>query len=143
MLQQLGVNQTAFLQFAIYIFIFTALVFLVYNPFHKAFLLREEKTKGAEDLAQEFIKKAEDLHMEYQHEARELNLKISAIYHESKTVAQKQFEKSVTTAKDESQKIIEENRNKIKGSIGAAVVELQKQVPQLALAITNKMLGKS
>lgn len=143
MLQQLGVNQTAIIQFVIYILTFTALVFLVYSPFYKAQLLREEKTKGSEDLAHEFIKKAEDLHTEYQHEARELNSKINTIFNESKNIAQKKYDESLSEAKNESQKAIEANRDKIKGAIGAASVELQKQVPQLALTITNKMLGKS
>lgn len=143
MLSQLGVNQTAIFQFAIYIVTFTALVFLVYKPFYQALLLRQEKTKGSEDLANEFSKKTSDLQNEYQKEAREQNGKISAIFSEARADGQKQYDATLAGARTESQKIIEENRNKIKGAVGAAAVELQKQAPQMALAITNKLLGKS
>lgn len=143
MLQQLGINHTVFIQFAIYIFTFIALVFLVYSPFTKAYFERRNRTKGTEEVSFEYQRKATELHSEYQTKAREVNSKIQDIYQKLRGEAASEYDQMVNQAKQEAHKKLEENRRKIYEAVSVATKDLSAQTPQIALLITNKLLGKS
>ena len=109
MLQQLGINHTVFIQFAVYIFTFIALVFLVYAPFTKVYFERRNRTKGSEEVSYEYQKKTSELHSEYQIKARDVNGKIQDIYQKLKGEAANEYDQMVNQAKQEAQKKMEEN----------------------------------
>lgn len=142
MLTQLGINSTVFIQFIIYIFIFTFLALFVFSPYAKAVEEREKKTKGSDELANEYHKKSMDLHSEYEVQAREVHSHIQEIFKQTKQEAQEEFEKIVSQARQAANQEAEKNRSSLQAALVAASVELKSQTTNISLAITNKVLGK-
>lgn len=142
MLQSLGINSTALIQFVIFVFTITYLAVFVFKPFSEAQEERSVRTKGGEDLAQEYHKKTIELHSEYEVLAREVHSKISEIYAKARATANAEYEKLVGEARAEANKKIEENRAKIAKTVASVSEELNAQTPGVALMITQKLLGK-
>lgn len=142
MLTQLGINETVFFQFIIYIGVFTFLALYVFGPYAQAVEARENKTKGSEDLASEFNKKTTDLQNEYELKAREVHGKIQNIYKQLKQEATADYEKIISLAKQESQKVLSENRKSLQTALAATAAELKSETTNISLVITNKLLGK-
>lgn len=139
---QIGINTTAIFQFVFYAIALLILSKVVFAPYAHALEERQKRTKGGEDLALEFQKKAIELQSEYETKARKQNEQIKAIFDASKLEANAQYEKTVTSAKNEANTLIVENRNKISSAISTAAAELKGQTNAVAMAITNKLLGK-
>ena len=74
---QLGINETVFIQFIIYIFIFTFMSLYVFQPYVQALDKREEKTKGTETIAEEIRGKYNEVNSEYQNKAKEVHHRLS------------------------------------------------------------------
>lgn len=141
-IHQLGINQTAFVQFAIFIAIFFFLNAYVFTPYYKALEVRESRTLGGEDLALEFQKKATDLHSEYQLKAKEVTSKIKSIYDAQRNDAAKEYDVIVTKARAEAATLLEGNDRSIAQSIQATAAALKAETKNVAVAITQKLLGK-
>lgn len=87
-LLQLGANETAFIQFFIFVISITFLTIFVYGPFFKAYDERQKQTKGADQVAIETQEEAKRIESIFQMRAREINGKINAIFETSKKQAQ-------------------------------------------------------
>lgn len=142
LLHALGINQFAIVQFFIFVAIFSFLVAFVFTPYVKALDERQSRTKGGESLAEEYQQKATDLHSEYQAKAREMNGQISSIFQKNKAEAQQEYDRTVGRAREQATQLIEKNRKAISQSVQTAAEELRGQTTSVALAITNKLLGK-
>lgn len=139
---QLGINPTAGIQF---VFFAIALLFLtkfVFAPYAHAHEERERRTKGGEELALEYHAKAIELQSEYETKIRHLNADMKTLVDASKSEANKHYENAVSKSREEADKLVAENRKKIAQEIEAASIELKSQTQTVALAITNKLLGK-
>src|SRR5437868_3934824 len=101
-IHQLGINQTALIQFAIFICMFFFLNLYVFTPYYKALEERENRTMGGEDLAIEFQKKSTELHSEYQIKAKEVSKKIKDIYDAHRNDAVKEYDLIVGKARQEA-----------------------------------------
>lgn len=139
---QIGINATAIIQFVIFAIALIFLSKVVFDPYAHAFEERQKRTKGGEDLALEFQKKSIELQSEYEVKARDVNGKIKDIFDASKAEANKQYEGSVGVAREDANRIISENRNKLTKAVEQAAQELKSQTTMVAMAITNKLLGK-
>ena len=142
MIHQLGIGPAAIIQFLIFVSVFGFLTHFVFTPYYSAFEWREEKTKGSEDLAHEFKQKSLDLHSEYQEKARETHAQMSAIYDKARTETMVECEAIIAKAREEANDLVESNRRRIADSIAKAASELKGQTSVVALAISNKLLGK-
>lgn len=142
MLNQLGINSTTIIQFAIFVITFFALIKLIYEPFTEALLERQKRTLGSAEVADEINKKAIELQSEYSNKAREVHGKISEIYKGIKSEAANEYDKIVSKSKDEAKVLIDENRKAIEFQSQKLTLDLESQTPVIAMAITNKMLGK-
>ncbi len=141
-LHQIGINATAAIQF---VFFALALLFLnkvVFTPYAHAFEERQKRTEGGENLALEFQKKSIELQSEYELKARAINSKTKEIFDASKAEANKSYEAAVGKSRDQANALVAENRKKLTDSVQAASSELKKQTGLIAMAITNKLLGK-
>lgn len=143
MLQQLGINSTVFIQFLIFTVTFVILVKYVYAPFSEQNELRQKKTKGSVEIADELKAKTTQLQGEFSEKAKDLNAKISAIFSGKKADANAESEKILNEAKSSAASVIENNRKVIETNTEKLNKELLQQTPALALAITNKLLGKN
>ena len=142
MIQSLGINSTAIIQFGIFIFTFFFLRHYVFSAYHAALLKRLEKTKGGEEIANEYAEKTSELHSQYQDEARKVHHEISTIYQHHRNEAMADADKLVTLARLEAQKMIEAARVTMAQSVATAAQSLKSQTSGVALSITNKLLGK-
>lgn len=142
LLHALGINQLAILQFCIFVIIFSFLTFYVFVPFARANEERQKRTKGGESLAEEYHQKAVELNSQYQDKAREVNSHIHTIFQKNKSAAAAEYDLIVGKARGEASEVVEKNRQRITQSVAAAREELRAQTTTVALAITNKLLGK-
>jgi F-type H+-transporting ATPase subunit b len=141
-LEQLGINQTVFIQFFIFLVAFFTLSQVVFKPYLQAFEERERRTKGGEDLAQELLQQSVDLKRQYEQKARQVNGEIKTVYDSYRDQATKEYNEIVARARAESQKLIEEARAKVGVEILEATKKLREEAPAVASAITQKLLAK-
>lgn len=142
MLQQLGVNDTVFLQFVIYIISFPLLHHFVFKPFSLVHEERQNRTKGSEQLSYEYQQKAVELQASYQQKVREVNQSIQEIFNRAKAEAIEDQDKIINTARAAAQVKMDENNKKLSSMISSVSEDLRKETSQLTLAVTQKLLGK-
>lgn len=141
-IQQLGINGTALIQFGIFICAFFFLNLYLFTPYYKALEERENRTLGGEDLALEFQKKSTELQSEYQTKAKEVTKKIKDIYDAHRVDALKDYESFVSKARTDAGILLETNNQKIAQSIQAATAALRAETTSVSVVITQKLLGK-
>jgi len=141
-LQQIGVNEFAVVQF----FIFTITVFIltkfVFASYFEKVEERNQKTKGGEELALEAQKQSYDLQAKYELKARDINAKIKSIIDESRVKFQKQQEQTLADARLGAEQIVQKNKLQIESDLSKAKAELKLQIPSIAESINKKLLGK-
>ncbi len=142
-IQQLGINSTVYSQFALFLFTFIILNQLVFKNYLAAFEAREQRTKGGEELAVELHEETKEIYNKYESKAREINSEVNDIFSQFRAEATKQYEQIVSSARNESNKTIEEARAKILLETKKAESQLQQEVPAIANAITQKLLAKN
>lgn len=142
LLHALGINQYAIIQFIIFGLMFAFLSSYVFRPYAKALEEREHRTVGGANLAEEYQEKTLELQAEYQTKARDLNNQIQAIFQSKKSEATSEQERLIRTAREGANQLIEGNRQTIAQSISGVKEDLKQQTTQVALAITQKLLGK-
>lgn len=141
-IQQLGINGTALIQFGIFICIFFFLNLYLFKPYYKALEERENRTLGSEDLALEIQQKTTELSSQYQVKAKSVSQKIKTIYDAQRSDALKEYDTIVGQARQQSAALLESNSQQIAQSIQATAAQLQSETHQVATAITRKLLGK-
>lgn len=142
MLQQLGVNWTIFIQFAVFVGIISFLSIYVFKPYAKAVEGREQQTKGSEEVALDMDKKSVELYGQYESKARQVHGEIQEVYKTARAQAQAEYDKSIQAARAEAEKYLSDTRQKISSAVHTAQETLKKDTPQIVMALTQKLLGK-
>lgn len=140
-LLQLGANQTAFIQFVLFIVAISFLTVVVYGPFFKAYDQRLQQTKGAEQVAFETEEEAKKIEQIYQTRAREINKKINEIFEKSKREATDAATQILNTAKSAVGAQTDKARAEIDLQKTRAQGEIQNISSQVATEITKKLTG--
>lgn len=138
-LLQLGANETAFIQFGLFIITISFLTIFVYSPYFKAFDERQKLTKGADQVAGEAQDEAKKLELVYKAKAREINEKIKSIFETSKKEASESTQIILGASKKTSAESLEEARLKCERSFKAAIVESDALAKEVAEQISKKM----
>jgi F-type H+-transporting ATPase subunit b len=142
-LEQLGLNHTYFIQLGVFVFTILVLSQVVFKDFFELHQLREQKTSGAVDIAQEEIQKAQSLSRSYETLARELNGQVKSIFDSYREEAAAEYQNIVARARAESNRIIEDNRQRVSLEIAEASRQLSDQLPALSQAIVQRLISKS
>jgi len=142
MLDSLGLNHTAFFQFAIFAVTFFVLTFVLFNPFAKALEERQERTKGATAASEELIQQTNELRQQFETKARSISVEIKSIYDENRSLGQKENEKIIAGAREQAQGLIEKARANVSAQVSEAQRKLKDEVPVVAQAISAKLLSK-
>jgi F-type H+-transporting ATPase subunit b len=142
-LNQLGINQTIFFQFVIFVIAYITLYFLVFKPYTAALNEREARTKGGEGLASELQRQARDLQTEYEKKARQINGQIKEIFDQYRAEASKETDVVISKARSEAQILVERARQQVAAEISQAENKLRDEVPMVAQVITAKLLTKN
>lgn len=140
-LLQLGANQTAFVQFGIFIISVSILTVFVYAPFFKAFDERQKQTKGADQVAGETQDEAKKIQLIFQARAREINEKIKAIFDKSKESAAETTQIILNDAKTATTSLVEKARKDIQSDKNSAAQGLQLIVEDVSNEISKKLTG--
>jgi F-type H+-transporting ATPase subunit b len=141
-LDQLGLNQSFFIQFIVFTISYLALSRLVFAPYSEALTQRELRTKGGEDLALELHQRANELRSLYETKARLVSGDVKTIFDDYRTQANKEYESIVSKARAESQKLIEAARQKVNLEMGEARSKIKADVSVVAQEITRKLLAQ-
>lgn len=139
-LSQLGINETTFYCFLIFLLTFFFLKELLFRPYFAAYEEREKRTKGGESTAKELQAQTLLTRQNFEEQAREINAEIKKIFDESRAKANKESERIVTEARIAAEQALEEARSRLALDIKRAQEQLSLEIPGVALAITKKML---
>lgn len=137
-LLQLGANNTAYIQVAIFIVAITFLTTVVYGPYFKAADKRFQKTKGADAVAKDAAAEAKNLQLVYQTKAREVNNKIREIYDAEKNKALKQASEIISQAKTTAEDNAKTARKNIDDQMKTADSDIAKISADIAQTLTAK-----
>lgn len=137
---QLGINTTAAFQFVLFAIALTFLSKVVFAPYAHALEERQKRTKGSEDLALEYQTKSIEMQNEYEGKLRDLNSQIKTSVDQAKAEATKDYEALVNKARQESEELVLNNRQKVTASVQQAMADLKSQTSAVAMAITTKLL---
>lgn len=138
----LGINETIFMQFGIFMVVYLFLSNVLFKPYLKAFTKRKEQTVGKTDLAERFIEEAKELEVEYSTKARAMNQKTKEIFDASRSEALKAHDEVVAEARDKAKGIIETTRKEIETQVEAARQQLDTEVPAISKSINQQVIGK-
>jgi len=141
-MKALGVNDTLFLQFGIFVVSFVILRFLVFKPFYLAFESRHKATEGNEEEAQNVIAQTLELESLYQKKARSLNADVKAIYDRARLEANLENEKILNEAKEKSRETLDRYRAHIQEEFNKAREGLIKEGPAIGATIAQKLLAE-
>lgn len=141
-LTQLGINQTAFIQFFIFAIAFFSLSLVVFKPYADALHKREEKTKGGEEVAEQMLKQSAELKTQFETKARQVTGEINTIYEAHREQAMKEYNRIVTEARGESQQLVEDTKKQVTLQIAEATSKLKEEIPNIAGLITQRLINK-
>lgn len=140
-LSQLGANQTAVIQFVIFIVAISFLTIFVYGPFFKAFDQRLQQTKGVDDVAAETQNEAKKIEAIYQTRAREINEKIKKIFDSARAEASSTAETVLEKAKVSTAEQMGVARKEISNQKNNAEKEVARISGDIATELTKKLTG--
>ncbi len=140
-LLQLGANETAFIQFLIFVLSISFLTVYVYGPYFKANDERNKRTKGADVVAKEAADEAKNLALIYQSKARENNEKIKSVFDNKKTEATKITTDLLLEAKTTAEKNTQAARLDIENQKNKAQSEIQTLATEISLQLKQKFEG--
>ena len=137
--QNLGINETVWIQLAIFLVTFFLLKKIVFEDYVAAMLARQQKTHGGADQVAELQTQSSELHSHYEAEAKTVNQKISAIFKDHQDEADKEFDRIVSSAKAEAQTQLENTQKTIMKEVQNIKIELTKELPLMTEMIVSKM----
>jgi F0F1-type ATP synthase membrane subunit b/b' len=136
----LGVNETVFAQFAIFIVAFLFLKYFIFSPYLAAYEERRRRTVGGSGVAKELQQEITSLEERFAAEARQLNDKIKVAFDEKRTKAQKETAVIVSQAQKVAQEKLALGKKDIQEAYVGAKDQLKTLVPELGQAIKQRLL---
>ncbi len=140
-LSQLGANQTAFIQFIIFLVSISFLTIFVYGPYFRAYDQRLHQTKGSDQVAQETQDEAKKIEAIFQVRAREINQKIQNTFELSKNKAGESVNLILNEAKTSATKSIDIARKDIEAQKTNAEKDILNISQEVAVEISKKLTG--
>lgn len=119
-LEQLGLDQTFFVQLAIFAIVFFFLKIVYFKPFMGLFEIRRQRIIADREAANKLMAQAEAKFSEYQRKLAE-----------EKAAARKEYETMLSDAKKEEAEMLARSREEAKKMTQAAVEDISKQKDHL------------
>ncbi len=140
-LLQLGANETAYIQFLLFVITITFLTTVIYNPFFLAYDQRHQLTKGADQIAYETQDEAKKLAQIYQSRAREIHEKINKTFESSKADSLKSCAIIVEAAKSKVSETTTRAQQNIETQKQGAVAQVKSIAEDVSGEIIKKLMG--
>ena len=136
----LGINETVYAQFAIFILAFTFLKYFIFSPYLAAYEERRKRTVGSVGVAKELQQEIADLEAEFSQEARLLNDKIKTVFDDKRIKAQKETTLIVTDAQKAAIEKLAVGKKEIHEAYIGAKEQLTTLVPEFGQSIQQRLL---
>jgi len=141
-LQQLGIDQTFFIELAIFFVLFLVLSNVYFKPFLTLFQARHKKTVEDREMAEKLVKEAQGKLAEYKKILQEERLATKAEYEKAMNLVKKQEAEQMAKARDEARKITQQTFESIEQQREALKKELSADVESLAQTISEKLVSR-
>lgn len=136
-LAQLGIDQTFFTQFAIFVAIFLIIPPLFFKPFQKLLEARHQKTVADRERAEELVKQANARLEEFRTRMTEERMRARAEHERVIATVKAEEVKILNAARDEAKKITQSSLEMIQGQSAQLKRALETDVEGLALQISD------
>jgi F-type H+-transporting ATPase subunit b len=141
-LQQLGVDQTVFVIFAIFFVVFLILERVYFKPFFKLFEMRHKRTVEDRQAAADMLAQAEQKLEEYQRRLNDARANARSEFETLIDEAKKEEAKILTAAREEAKKISQEASAEVLQQRDRLKKQLEGEIDQIAKGIADKLLVK-
>ncbi|MDR3607512.1 MAG: ATP synthase F0 subunit B [Oligoflexia bacterium] len=141
-LEQLELNQTIFIQLAIFGVVFLILSRLYFRPFMKLFQARHEKTVQHRETAEKLLLEANQKFESYRKRLSEERVAAKKEYDAVLEEAKKYEAQAMANAREEAKKITQEAADSVSKQREALRAKLAADVDVLAETISQKLLPK-
>lgn len=138
----IDIDGTVLIQFVIFVVMYFVLRQFLFEPYLKMRAERAERIDGAEHKAQEMAKKRLALDSDYQARLDKTRAKAEEERLRIQSEARTREGELLAEARARAQARVQETQRAIASQVAAAESDLQKQVEPLALALTQKLLGR-
>jgi F-type H+-transporting ATPase subunit b len=138
----IDLNKTVLLQMVIFAVLIVVLKPLLFDPILKIFALREERTEGARERARKLQLKAGDLLTRYEQELERINQAAAVERDKARAETAKLEAEILHEAREVTQRVEHEGRERIEQEVGQLRAELQKQSEVMAREIARRVLGR-
>lgn len=143
LLVSLGVNQTLFFQLGIFFAVFIVLKHVLFEPYFKAYVARNEATVGQAELAERYLAETKDLEEQFAVKAQTANERFRAIFEKTRGETVKEHDRLVTEARTRAKSLTDAARKKIQVEVDGAKTQLSKEIPGVSKLIVQKLIGDS
>lgn len=141
-LDTLGLNNTLFIQLAIFVVTYLVFSTLVFKPYLASHIKRAAMTNFGEATASHLLSETKDITLKYEFKAREVSEHIDKVFDSARLEAQHQYDEVVKKARDEAEKKLLAARKEIDQTVQRVRGELTQGIPGVSVEISNKLLGK-
>lgn len=140
-LEQLELNYTFFIQFAIVFVLFLFLSKVYFKPFLHLIELRHQKTVEDAKTAAQLTEKAEQKYKEYLAKLNSERQETRKIFDQMVMDAKKEEAVILQAARDEAKKITQETLESFEKQKASLKTQLQKDVEELSKSLVNKLIS--
>lgn len=141
-LRSLGMDDTVYPQFVIFIVTFIFLNLLVFKPYLNAYLERRKRTVGSQDVAKEILADIEAREAQYSKEAKEINSRIKVVFDEKKTLATKESNAILVEAQTLAQEKLTKGKQELNEVYSKAKEQIKTFIPELGQNIKQRLLDR-
>jgi len=139
-LNQLGINPTLFVQFAIYAVVFFALSKIYFGPFLKLIQARHKKTIQDREAAEKMMTQADEKLSEYTRKLQEARLAAKTGVDAILEQARREESEILGQARNEAKKITQEASSQLNQHIEKLRKDLDVEVEGMSRSVSEKLL---
>ena len=139
-LEQLGINQTLFVQLVIYAGVFLILSQIYFKPFLKLIEARHKKTVQDREAAEQMMSQAEAKFADYTKRLQDARIQAKAQVDAVLEQAKKEESEILANARNEAKKITQEATQQLQQQADKLRKDLDVEVESMARAVSEKLL---
>jgi F0F1-type ATP synthase membrane subunit b/b' len=141
-LEQLELNQTFLIQFAIFAVLFVILANLFFKPFMRLFAIRHKRTIEDREAAEKMMAEANARFDEYRKKLHEERLLAKKEFEAITTAARKEEAVILSHAREEAKKITQEANDSIAKQRENLKKQIEADIESLANGISERLLSR-
>jgi F-type H+-transporting ATPase subunit b len=138
---KLGLNETLFLQMAVFLVVYVVLNRVLFKPYFAAYTERRMRTVGQSEAAERYVNEARELQTQYSAKAKQINEQFKAIYDKTRNEANKEYDRLIQEARAGAKEIVDQARIKTQVGVQHAKEQIKSEIPIVSEMITAKLLG--